>query len=305
MNLNLSIKIRKLKFKNPAMIASGTFGYAQELTSLVDLKKLGAIVTKTITLKPKKGNPAPRTVETASGMLNAIGLENPGVDKFIEEKLPYMQSLGLPIIVSISADNDRGFAALARRLNGVKGVSAIELNLSCPNLKSKILVSQDAKATHRVISKVRKATKLTLIAKLSPNVSDITSIAKAAQGAGADSLSLVNTFLAMAIDVETKRPKLANITGGLSGPAIKPIALRMVWEAAGAVKIPIIGGGGIMDTQDALEFIIAGASAVSIGTATFINPRASVEIIQGIKQYLNKNKISDINKLTGTLKCKR
>ena len=304
-NPSVSIKIGRLKLKNPAVVASGTFGYAQELSSLVDLKKIGAITSKTITLKAKKGNPPPRTVETASGMLNAIGLENPGVDKFIEEKVSFLKRIGVPIIVSISADSDNEFVKLTKKISAVGGISGIELNLSCPNLKSKALVSQDPKATYRVLSKVRKATKLTLIAKLSPNVTDIASIAKAAERAGADGVSLVNTFLGLAIDLQTRRAKLANITGGLSGPAIKPIALRMVWEVARAVKIPIIGGGGIMNTQDALEFIIAGASAVSIGTATFINPKASVEVAEGIKKYLKKNNLRNINQLKGTLKCKK
>ena len=303
-NPNLSVKIGKLKLKNPVIVASGTFDYVEELASLVDLKKLGAIVTKTLTLKPKIGNSPPRTVETASGMLNAIGLENPGIDKFIEEKLPFMRKLGVPVIASISADNDNEFIKLVKRLNGIDDISAIELNLSCPNLKSKILVSQDARATYRIVSKLRKITKLILIAKLSPNVTNIVSIAKAARRAGCDCVSLVNTFLALAIDIQTKRPKLANITGGLSGSAIKPIAIRMVWEVARAVKIPIIGGGGIMNTQDAIEFIIAGATAVAIGTANFVNPKSSQEIIKGIAQYLKKNNINDINKLKGILKCK-
>ena len=300
-NPNLSIKIGKLKLKNPVMVASGTFGYAEELVSLVDLKKLGAIVTKTLTLRPKIGNPPPRTVETASGMLNAIGLENPGIDKFIEEKLPFMRKLGVPIIVSISADSDNEFRKLVKKLNGIDGISAIELNLSCPNLKSKTLISQDAKATYRVVSKLRKITKFTLIAKLSPNVTDIVSIAKAAKRAGCDCVSLVNTFLALAIDIQTKRPKLANITGGLSGPAIKPIALRMVWEVAKIVKIPVIGGGGIMNTQDALEFIIAGADAVSVGTATFVNPRATIEIIDGLGRFIRVKRLKKLTNLIGTL----
>jgi len=300
-NSNLSIKIGKLKLKNPVIVASGTFGYAEELSSLADLKKLGAIVTKTITLKPKKGNPPPRTVETASGMLNAIGLENPGIDRFIKEKLPFLKRIGVPIIVSISADNDNEFRKLVKRIDGIKGISGIELNLSCPNLKSKTLVSQDAKATYRVISKLRKLTKLTLIAKLSPNVTDIASIAKASERAGCDCVSLVNTFLALAVDVQSRRAKLANITGGLSGPAIKPIALRMVWEVACAVKIPVIGGGGIMNTQDALEFIISGADAVSVGTATFVNPRAAIEIIDGLRSFIQRKRLKKLDDLVGRL----
>ena len=300
-NPNLSVKIGKLKLKNPVIVASGTFDYVEELASLVDLKKLGAIVTKTLTLKPKIGNSPPRTVETASGMLNAIGLENPGIDKFIEEKLPFMRKLGVPVIASISADNDNEFIKLVKRLNGIDDISAIELNLSCPNLKSKILVSQDARATYRIVSKLRKITKLILIAKLSPNVTNIVSIAKAARRAGCDCVSLVNTFLALAIDIQTKRPKLANITGGLSGPAIKPIALRMVWEVAKIVKIPVIGGGGIMNTQDALEFIIAGADAVSVGTATFVNPRATIEIIDGLGRFIRVKRLKKLTNLIGTL----
>lgn len=304
-NPNLSVNIGKLKLRNPVIVASGTFGYAEELASLVDLKKLGVIITKTITLKPKAGNPPPRTCETPSGMLNAIGLENPGVEKFLREKLPYFKSLKVPIIVSISADNDADFIKLTKRLEKVSGICAIELNLSCPNLASKVLVSQDPSATYRVVSKVRKVTKRTLIVKLTPNVTDIVSIAKAAKNAGADAVSLVNTFLALAVDVNSRRPKLANITGGLSGPAIKPIALRMVWEVAQKINIPIIGGGGIMGAQDALEFIIAGASAVSVGTATFVNPKAAQEIIAGIEKYLKKNNIKDLKKIIGCLKDKQ
>lgn len=303
MKNNLSVKIGKLKLKNPVMVASGTFGYAEEFASLVDLKKLGAIITKTITLKPKKGNPPPRTVETASGMLNAIGLENPGIKVFIKEKLPFLRKIGVPIIVSISADNDLEFVELTKILNKTAGVSAIELNLSCPNLGTSRMVSQLDKATYRVVKAVRAATKLTLITKLTPNVTDIGLIARAAVAADTDAISLVNTFLAMAVDKDSKCPKLANITGGLSGPAIKPIALRMVWEVARTVYVPIIGMGGIMNTEDALEFIVAGATAVAVGTGSFVNPKASIEIIEGIKKYLAQKKIKDIKDLIGSIKC--
>ncbi|MBM3252177.1 MAG: dihydroorotate dehydrogenase [Candidatus Omnitrophica bacterium] len=300
---NLSVKIGKLKLKNPVMVASGTFGYAEEFASLMDLRRLGAIVTKTITLKPKIGNPPPRTVETAAGMLNAIGLENPGVKVFIKEKLPIFKKIGIPIIVSISADSDQEFVELAKILNKTAGVSAIELNLSCPNLGSERMVAQSDRATYRVVKAVRKVTSLSLITKLTPNVTDIGLIVRAAVAADTDAISLINTFLAMVVDADTQKPKLANITGGLSGPAIKPIALRMVWQAAQTAEIPIIGMGGIMNTKDALEFIIAGATAVSVGTGNFINPKLTIEIIEGIKKYLKQNKIKDIKNLIGSIKC--
>ncbi|HOX54077.1 MAG: dihydroorotate dehydrogenase [Candidatus Omnitrophica bacterium] len=303
MKPDLSVKIGKLKLKNPVMVASGTFGYAEEFSSLMDLKKLGAIVTKTITLKPRKGNPPPRTVETAAGMLNAIGLENPGIKVFIKDKLPFLKKIGVPIIVSISADNDSEFVELAKILNKTNGVSAIELNLSCPNLGTSRMVSQLDKATYRVVRAVRAATKLTLITKLTPNVTDIGLIARAATAADTDAISLVNTFLAMAVDKDSRRPKLANVTGGLSGPAIKPIALRMVWEVSRTVYVPVIGMGGIMNTEDAMEFIVAGATAVAVGTGSFVNPSASIEIVDGIKRYLQAQKIKDIEDLIGSIKC--
>lgn len=303
MKNNLSVKIGKLKLKNPIMVASGTLGYAEEFFSLIDLKKLGAIVTKTITLKPKKGNPPPRTVETAAGMLNAIGLENPGINVFIKEKLPPLRKIGVPLIVSISADNDLEFVELTKILNKTNGVLAIELNLSCPNLGTSRMVSQLDKATYRVVKAVRAATKLTLITKLTPNVTDIGLISRAAVAADTDAISLVNTFLAMAIDKDSRCPKLANITGGLSGPAIKPIALRMVWEVSRTVDVPIIGMGGIMNTEDALEFIIAGATAVAVGTGNFVNPKLTVEIIEGLKKYLKQKNIKDIKTLIGSIKC--
>lgn len=302
MKTNLSVKIGKLKLRNPVMVASGTFGYANEFSSLIDLKKLGAIVTKTITLKPKRGNPPPRTIETPSGMLNAIGLENPGVKVFVKEKMPILRKIGTPIVVSISADSDEEFVQLAKILDKTSGVSAIELNLSCPNLGTHMMVSQIDRATYRVVSSVRRATSLPLITKLSPSVTDIGLIARAAVAADTDAISLINTFKGMLINVNTKKPRLANTTGGLSGPAIKPVALRLVWEVASAIDVPIIGMGGIMNSDDALEFIIAGASAVAIGTASFVNPKASIEIIDGIKKYLKAHKINDINKLTGTMK---
>lgn len=300
MKHKLEVKIGKLRLKNPVMTASGTFG--EEYKGLVDINSLGAIVTKTITLAPRVGNPPPRVVETPSGMLNSIGLENKGLGDFIKNKMKFLNSLKIPVIVSMAGDDENEFKELAKRLSRVNGVDALELNLSCPNLKGKGIIAQDEEAAHRIVGAVRKATALTIIAKLSPNVTDITSIAKSCEDAGADALTAANTFLGMAVDIETKKPKLGNTTGGLSGPAIKPLALRMVWEAYNKVKVPIIGAGGIMDYRDAVEFMLCGASAVQVGTANFINPNATVEIIEGIKKHLSDNKISDINGLTGALK---
>lgn len=298
----LSVKLGKLALKNPVMAASGTFGYAEEFSDFIDLKKLGAIVTKTITLRPRPGNFLPRTCETPAGMLNSIGLDNPGIDKFIAEKLPALKKIGAPIIVSIaSEDSPQEFMALARRLDKLKEAAAIELNISCPNIKSTRLISQDPQSTYEVVKAARKVTKKTLITKLSPNVTDIAEIALAAERAGSDALSLINTLSAMSIDIAARRPRIAGITAGLSGPAIRPIAVRMVWEVYQKIKIPIIGMGGIIDTSSALEFFIAGATAISIGTANFINPRVTVEIIDGIKRYMLKNKIRDIKNLTGSL----
>lgn len=288
------------------MVASGTFGYTEEFKDFIDLKKLGAIVTKTITLNPRLGNPPPRTCETPFGLLNSIGLENPGIDRFIEEKIPFIKNLGVPLIVSIASEGPaEEFITLAKRLDKIREVSAIELNISCPNIKSHQkggLISQDAKATYQVVKAVRKVTKKTLITKLSPNVTDIREIACAAESAGSDCLALINTLMGMSIDVCAKRPKIAMVTAGLSGPAIRPVALRMVWEVYQKVKIPIIGMGGIMDTESALEFFIAGASAIAVGTANFINPRTTIEIIEGLKGYLERNKIKDIKELIGSLK---
>src|SRR3989338_4224644 len=314
MGINLKVKIGKLQLNNPVMVASGTFGYAEEFKDLIDLKKLGAIVTKTITLKPRAGNPPPRTCETPAGLLNSIGLENPGIERFLQEKLPFLKKTGAPIIVSIASERDTDeFITLARRLDKIKEISAIELNISCPNIKSQQknhrpstidhrLISQDAQATFEVVKAARKVTQKTLITKLSPNVTDITEIAQAAQDAGTNALALINTLMGMSFDVRGRKPKIAMGIAGLSGPAIRPVALRMVWEVYKKVKIPIIGMGGIMDTESALEFFIAGASAIAVGTANFINPRATIEIISGLEKYLARNKIKDIKELIGSLK---
>jgi len=306
--MNLSVKLGRLKLKNPVSVASGTFGYAEEFKDLVCLEKLGAIITKTITRLPKQGNPPPRLVETAAGMLNSIGLQNEGLDNFIKVKLPLLKKIKTKIIVSIGGTDAQEFVYLAQRLEDA-GVEAIELNLSCPNIKYKgstsiaaTMLAHNIQDISKIVSSVCKKTKIVVIPKLSPNVTDIVHLARAAEDAGAQAVSLVNTFLAMAIDIKNYRPKLKNVTGGLSGPAIKPIALRIVYELAKAVKIPVLGMGGIMSAEDALEFMIAGATAVGVGTANFVNPHAAEEIINGLGKYLKEKKIKDINKIIGIIK---
>ena len=304
MKPDLSVRIGKLYLKNPVMVASGTFGYAEEFGDFIDLKKLGAIVTKTITIKARAGNLPPRTCETPAGMLNSIGLENPGIDKFIQEKLPFLKKLGIPVIVSIaSVDDPEEFILLARQLDKIKEVSAIELNISCPNLHKNRLISQDAKDTFALVSSARKLTGKCLITKLSPNITSISEIALAAERAGSDAVALINTLGGMSIDVDKRIPRIGSWSGGLSGPAIRPVAVKMVWEAYNKIKIPIIGSGGIIDIQSALEFFIAGATAISVGTANFINPRASLEIISGLKEYMADNDIHNLNNLIGSLKA--
>lgn len=300
--MNISVKIGKAKFQNPVTVASGTFGHSEKYYNLEEVKKLGALTPKTVTLKAQEGNPPPRIVETPSGMLNAIGIENPGVDGFIETKFPPLQKIGIPLIISILGHTDKEFITLTKKFNDVRGVSALELNLSCPNLGKKVLVAQDPQATSRVVKAVKKASQYPIIAKLAPNVTDITVIAKAAEDAGADGLSLINTFSGMVIDVQKRTSVLGNVTGGLSGPAIRPMAVDMVYKTAQKVKIPIIAMGGIMTAEDALQYIIAGATMIAVGTANFINPRAPLEVLNGIKTYMRKNKITDIKKLIGCMK---
>lgn len=300
--MNLTIQIGSLKLKNPVTVASGTFGHAEKYYNLEEVKKLGAIVPKTVTLHPREGNSPPRIVETAAGMLNAIGIENPGVDGFIEKKLPGFRKIGVPFIISILGHTDDEFIQLTEKFNRAQGISALELNLSCPNLQQKSLVAQDPKATYRVVKAVKNISKVPVIAKLSPNVTDIAEIAKAAEDAGADAVSLINTFVAMAVDIKKRESVLGNFTGGLSGPAIKPIAVSMVHEVYKAVKVPVIGMGGIMTAKDALEFLIAGATMVAVGTANFINPRAPLDVLEGIKTYMKENKINNMNEIIGSLK---
>jgi len=309
MNKNLSVKIGKIRMKNPVMVASGTFGYGKEYADLIDLKALGAIVTKTITLGPRIGNLTPRIAETASGMLNSIGLENDGVEAFIEEKLPFLRKIGIPVIVSIGAEDIVSFKKLAKRLDRAKGVSGIEVNISCPNLadyktkkeKQAKLFSQDKRLAYKAIKAVRSATRLTIITKLTPNVTDITEIARAVKDAGSDAVSLVNTYMGMAVDTDTRRPMLGNVIGGLSGPAIKPMALKAVWDVYNSVDIPIIGMGGIMTPDDAIEFIICGSTAIALGTANFVYPDKSIEIIKDLGYYIKSNKLKDIRALRGSL----
>ncbi len=299
---HIRVNIGGIELKNPVMTASGTFGYAREFEHLVDLNRLGGIIVKGLSLEPSKGNPPPRIVETPCGMLNAIGLENVGLAAFVKEKLPFLKGLETPIFVNFYGKNIAEYAELAARLDDIEDVSGIEVNISCPNVKSGgMAFGAYPDSASEVVRAVRDRTEKPLMVKLSPNVTDITEIARSVEAEGADSISLINTITGMAIDIGTRRPKLANITGGLSGPAIKPVALRMVWQTAQSVKIPVIGVGGIMTAKDALEFLIAGAVAVQVGTANFINPHATIDIIEGIEAFLMEKKIADLADIIGTL----
>jgi dihydroorotate dehydrogenase (NAD+) catalytic subunit len=300
---DLTVKIGKTILKNPVIVSSGTFGFGEEFEDFFDLDQLGAIIPKGISLKPMKGNPPPRIFETEGGIINSIGLQNPGFQEFIKNKLPYYRNLKTHLIINFFGNTQKEYIELARHFDSVSGISGLEMNISCPNIKKGgIVFGTDPQMAYRLVREVRKATKLTLIVKLSPNVTDIALMAKSAEDGGADAVSLVNTFRAMAVNIHTKKPELGNIIGGLSGPAIKPIALRMVWEVNQAVKIPIIGMGGIVNAEDAIEFILVGASAIQIGTANLINPRTGIEVIQGIKRYLTQYKINSIQELVGVFK---
>ncbi len=302
--MNLEVRIGKLRLKNPVMVGSGTFGI--EYAELANINSLGALVLKTVTLDERCGNPPPRIAETASGMLNSIGLENKGVEDLIKNKILKLRKIKVPIIASIAGSDEKEYAALAKRLGKSGAIAALEINLSCPNIKHgshEVLIAQDADATFAVVKAVRRVADIPLIAKLAPNVADISKIAIAAQNAGADAVLIANTVAAMAVDIETGRPKLGNITGGLSGPAIKPIILKLVWDAYNKIDIPIIACGGIMDYKDALEFILCGAQAVQVGTATFVNSKAPIEIIENLRKYMKKNNIKGVGELTGSLKA--
>ncbi len=303
MKPDMSVEIAGIKLRNPVMTASGTFGYGKEFADYMDLEKIGAIITKGLSLRPKAGNPTPRIVETPGGMLNAIGLQNVGIEAFIAEKAPFLRTINTPVIANLYGNTLEEYGELARRLDKVQEVAAVEVNISCPNVKQGgIVFGTDPRAAAEVVAMVREATIKPVIVKLSPNVTDIVVMANACAEAGADALSLINTLTGMAIDLQKRRPVLANVTGGLSGPAIKPVALRMVWQVARAVKLPIIGIGGIMTANDALEFLLAGATAVQIGTANFLDPAAAQTIAMEMERYLADNGIADVKELIGALR---
>lgn len=299
---DLSVRIGSLELKNPVITASGTFGYGREFHPLVDPGQLGAVVVKGLSLRPRIGNPPPRIVETPSGMLNAIGLANIGLERFLKEKLPWLEKMNTVVIVNIYGHSEKEYGEVAAGLKGVGGISGIEVNVSCPNVEcGGMAFGTDPEVTARVTERVLKNSDKPVIVKLSPNVTDIQSVARAAESAGADGLSLINTLAGMAIDIEKRVPRLANISGGLSGPAIRPVALYKVYQVVRAVHIPVIGLGGIVDYRDALEFLIAGARAVQVGTANFIQPRASLNIIEGLRRYCEERGISKLDDLIGTL----
>ena len=299
---NLAVELAGLKLRNPLMPASGTFGYGEEFAPYLDLNRLGAVVTKGLSLNPKAGNPTPRIAETVSGMLNAIGLQNVGVEAFIHEKLPFLAQFETPVIVNFFGNTQEEYGEVAARLDQLPGVAALEMNISCPNVKhGGIVFGTDPKAAFDVVSVVRKQMKKPLIVKLSPNVTDIRVLAQAVEDAGADIISLINTLTGMAVDVRTRRPRIANVIGGLSGPGIRPVAVRMTHQVVQTVKIPVIGIGGIMRAEDALEFLIVGARAVQVGTANFIDPNAMQTILDGLENFCIEQGIADINELIGSL----
>jgi dihydroorotate dehydrogenase (NAD+) catalytic subunit len=301
--VNLSVKIGSLTLQNPVTVASGTFGYGVEYSQLIDLNQLGAVVVKGIRLQPVRGNPTPRTVEVTSGLINAIGLQGPGVDGFIRKYWPFLKQLKVPTIINIWGTTVEEYAEVAQRFDALGGVGALELNVSCPNIKEGgAQFGTDVKLLTQVVAACRKVTKLPLITKLSPNVVSIAPYAQAAEAAGSDALSIMNSFPAMAIDIETRRPRLANVTGGLTGPCVKPIAIKLVWEAA---KIPIIGMGGIQTAADAVEFMLAGATAVAVGTANFYEPQTALQVIAGLRQFMEQQRLKDVRELTGGLRASK
>jgi dihydroorotate dehydrogenase (NAD+) catalytic subunit len=298
--MNLSIQIGNMRMQNPVTVASGTFGYGEEYSRLIDLNQLGAVTVKGIRLNPVRGNPTPRTAEVASGMLNAIGLQGPGVEGFINGYWPFLKELKVPTIINIWGTTVEEYAEVARRFDSLDGVGALELNVSCPNIKEGgAQFGTNLKLLSQVVAACRKATTLPLITKMSPNVVSIVPYAKAAEDAGSDALSITNSYPAMAIDINTRHPKLANVTGGLTGPAIKPIAVKLVWDAAQVVKIPIIGMGGIQNAEDAIEFLMAGATAVAVGTANFYEPQTALHVIAGLREFMLREGVSDVRQITG------
>ena len=301
----LNTQLFGINMNSPLMSASGTYGYGKEFASFYDLNLLGAIVVKGITMKPRAGNSGQRLIETPAGLINSIGLENPGVEGFLVQEMPFLRESGVPVIVNISGNTPEEYAALAERLDGERGIHALEVNISCPNVKQGgMAFGASCDMAAAVTADVRKRTHLPIIVKLSPNVTDIASIAKAVEAEGADGISLINTLLGMGIDINKRKPYLDNTFGGLSGPAVKPVALRMVWQVAGAVSIPVVGMGGISTWQDAVEFFLAGASAIAIGTANFFNPMAVPEIIAGLNTYLKSANMSHISELVGAARPK-
>lgn len=300
LNGDLSINLGGIKLKNPVAVASGTFGYGQEYEDYVDIKNLGAVIVKGTTLTPRSGNPGPRIAETPAGMLNAIGLENPGVEVFLHQYLPYLLEHEVTVIANIAGNTIEEYAAMAAMMEGHSGIAGIELNISCPNVKhGGLQFGTDPHTVKEVVAAVKRETSIPVMPKLSPNVTDIVAIARAAVEGGADALSMINTLMGMAIDIKTGRPVLANIFGGLSGPAIKPVALRMIYQVYKELHVPILGGGGIMNYNDALEFIMAGAAAVSIGTGNFINPRIGEEVAAGLREYMQEKGIKDLGEIVG------
>lgn len=300
--ISLAVDLGPLRLKNPVMVASGTFGYGQEYAALVPPEQLGGVVVKGISLEPRSGNPPPRIWETCGGMLNSIGLQNVGLRGFLEEKLPWLRPLQVPVIVNLFGNTVEEYGELAAALDGQEGIDALEVNISCPNVKAGgMAFGSDPEMVFQVVSAVRTKTNLPVITKLTPNVTDITVAARAAEDAGTDILSLINTVAGMAVDVQTRRPRLANVVGGLSGPAIKPIALRMVWQVVQVSSVPVIGLGGIVSVEDALEFLIVGAKAIQVGTANFVDPQITLKIISGLEDYLRQQGLTDINEIIGTL----
>jgi dihydroorotate dehydrogenase (NAD+) catalytic subunit len=300
---DMSVEIAGIKLRNPVMPASGTFGYGEEYTPFIDMEKIGAIVTKGLSLKPKAGNPTPRIAETVSGMLNAIGLQNVGIDAFIQHKMPFLRTVNTPVIANFFGNTLEEYGEVAKRLNDIPEIAAGELNISCPNVKQGgIVFGTDPKAASEVVALVRKNLQKPLIVKLTPNVTDITVVARAVEEAGADAIACINTLTGMSVDVNTRKPRIANVTGGLSGPAIRPVAVRMVHQVVQTVSVPVIGIGGIVKAMDALEFLIVGAKAVQVGTANFVDPTAMISIIEGIEDFLVAEGIDDIHDLIGSLK---
>ncbi|MBL8028662.1 MAG: dihydroorotate dehydrogenase [Fibrobacteres bacterium] len=298
--MELKVKIGKTVLNNPVCVASGTFGYAHEMSSVIDIKKIGAVFTKAITKEPRVGNPPPRIVETPAGMLNAIGLANVGVDVFIKEKLPFLAKMKPACFVNVAGTVADDYEHVIRKLDEHEGVDGYEINLSCPNVKKGgISFSSHPDETAAIVKQLRKATKRTMIIKLSPNVTDIAAYAKAAENEGADAISLINTLIGMSIDVNKRKPRLTNVTGGLSGPAIRPVGVAMTWKAAKAVSIPIIGMGGIVNARDALEYILAGASAIQIGTGNFVEPETALKVLNGITEYMKQNKLKELKDIIG------